>query len=228
MGHDDHVAPASGLLDRRADQSPERLPVAHAGGRRCHRGDAQHVPVAPATGSEALQEAVHECHAPLDVGQLIHRDALGRRRLLDDLLVDEHVAEGVGDQLADLGSAGTENPRDADHPPRHRRTVRRGALCRQRIGLSRRRPRRTPANVTQGTLAGMILESTHVATAIDRPAQEVYAFVSDPLNLPAWAAGLAQQRVAQVGGEWIAESPMGRVKVAFARDPTSSESPTTT
>ena len=65
--------------------------------------------------------------APLDVGQLIDRDALGRRRLLDDLLVDEHVPEGVGDQLADLGSAGTENPRDADHPPRHRRTVRRGA-----------------------------------------------------------------------------------------------------
>ena len=63
----------------------------------------------------------------------------------------------------------------------------------------------------------MILESTHVATAIDRPAQEVYAFVSEPLNLPAWAAGLAQQRVAQVGGEWIAESPMGRVTVAFAR-----------
>ena len=62
----------------------------------------------------------------------------------------------------------------------------------------------------------MILESTHVATAIDRPAQEVYAFVSDPLNLPAWAAGLAQQHVAQVDGEWIVESPMGRVKVAFA------------
>ena len=73
-----------------------------------------------------------------------------------------------------------------------------------------------PANVTQGTLAAMILESTHVATSIERPAQDVYAFVSDPPNLPSWAAGLAQQHVEQVDGEWIVESPMGRVTVAFA------------
>lgn len=62
----------------------------------------------------------------------------------------------------------------------------------------------------------MILESAHVATSIDRPAAEVYEFVVEPRNLPSWAAGLAEGAVEQVDGQWIAESPMGRVAVAFA------------
>jgi hypothetical protein len=62
----------------------------------------------------------------------------------------------------------------------------------------------------------MIFESSHVATSIDRPADEVYAFVSDPRNLPAWAAGLAEREVEQQDDEWIVESPMGKVTVAFA------------
>ena len=57
--------------------------------------------------------------------------------------------------------------------------------------------------------------SRHVSTHIDRPAQEVYDYASDPANLAAWAAGLSSG-VEQVDGEWIAESPMGRVVVAFA------------
>jgi hypothetical protein len=62
----------------------------------------------------------------------------------------------------------------------------------------------------------MVLESTHVATSINRTAEEVYRFVADPRNLPAWAAGLAEREVELVGDEWVVESPMGRVKVAFA------------
>ena len=62
----------------------------------------------------------------------------------------------------------------------------------------------------------MVFESTHVATSIDRPAEAVYAYASDPANLPAWAAGLAHSDLEMVDGEWVVESPMGRVVVAFA------------
>jgi hypothetical protein len=34
-------------------------------------------------------------------------------------------------------------------------------------------------------------ESIHVSEYIDRSPEEVYAFASDPANLPAWAAGLS-------------------------------------
>jgi hypothetical protein len=62
----------------------------------------------------------------------------------------------------------------------------------------------------------MTAESSHVATSIDRPAGDVYAFVTDPRNLPRWAAGLAERDVELVDGAWVADSPMGRVSVSFA------------
>jgi hypothetical protein len=43
----------------------------------------------------------------------------------------------------------------------------------------------------------------------------VYAFASEPANLPRWASGLSSG-IEEVDGEWVAESPMGRVKVALA------------
>ena len=61
----------------------------------------------------------------------------------------------------------------------------------------------------------MIPESAHLAVSIDRPAEDVYAFASNPRNLPRWAAGLAQQEVELVDGVWVVESPMGRVTVEF-------------
>jgi uncharacterized protein YndB with AHSA1/START domain len=57
--------------------------------------------------------------------------------------------------------------------------------------------------------------SLHLSVSIDRPAAEVYAYARDPANLPAWAAGLAGG-IALVDGEWVADSPMGRVVVRFA------------
>jgi hypothetical protein len=57
--------------------------------------------------------------------------------------------------------------------------------------------------------------SKHISVTIERVAAEVYAFVSDPRNLPQWAAGLSGS-IEQVNGEWIADSPMGAVKVALA------------
>ncbi|MFI1094081.1 SRPBCC family protein [Streptomyces sp. NPDC020917] len=58
-------------------------------------------------------------------------------------------------------------------------------------------------------------ESRHLSTHIDRLAEEVYGYASDPANLPEWAPGLGSS-VETVGGQWIVESPMGRVVVAFA------------
>ena len=63
----------------------------------------------------------------------------------------------------------------------------------------------------------MATESRHVSIAIDRPAGEVYEYVRNPANLPQWAAGLGGS-IEHVDGQWVAESPMGRVVVAFAPD----------
>lgn len=61
----------------------------------------------------------------------------------------------------------------------------------------------------------MTFDSRHVSVSINRPADRVYEFASDPENLPNWAAGLSGS-IAFVDGEWIAESPMGRIKVKIA------------
>jgi hypothetical protein len=60
----------------------------------------------------------------------------------------------------------------------------------------------------------MPLESVHLGVTIACPAGDVYAFVTDPTNLPRWAAGLGSS-VAYVDAQWVADSPMGRVIVAF-------------
>ncbi|MCA1689392.1 MAG: SRPBCC family protein [Actinobacteria bacterium] len=61
----------------------------------------------------------------------------------------------------------------------------------------------------------MASESRHVSASIDRSAAEVYDFASSPTNLPLWAAGLAGS-VELVEGQWVGDSPMGRVTIAFA------------
>jgi uncharacterized membrane protein len=61
----------------------------------------------------------------------------------------------------------------------------------------------------------MTFKSKHISVSINRPADHVYEFASNPGNLPKWAAGLGGS-IKNVNGEWIAESPMGRVKVKFA------------
>ncbi|MFE2459483.1 SRPBCC family protein [Streptomyces sp. NPDC059402] len=58
-------------------------------------------------------------------------------------------------------------------------------------------------------------ESRHLSIRVDRPVEDVYAYASDPANLPAWAHGLGGS-IEKVADEWIADSsPLGRVKVAF-------------
>ncbi|MER6116676.1 SRPBCC family protein [Streptomyces sp. A0642] len=58
-------------------------------------------------------------------------------------------------------------------------------------------------------------ESRHIGIRIAAPAAAVYAYASDPGNLPAWAQGLGGS-IEEIDGQWVAESsPMGRVVVAF-------------
>jgi hypothetical protein len=58
-------------------------------------------------------------------------------------------------------------------------------------------------------------ESRHLSERIDLPADKVYAYVSDPANLPRWAPGLGSA-VEQVDGQWFVDTPAGRVRLAFA------------
>lgn len=52
--------------------------------------------------------------------------------------------------------------------------------------------------------------SRHVSVWIDADAATVYGYVSNPVNLPQWAAGLADGAPRQVDGRWVVTSPMGR------------------
>ena len=61
----------------------------------------------------------------------------------------------------------------------------------------------------------MTFKSQHISVSINRPTDQVYEFVSNPENLPKWATGISGS-IENVNGDWIAESPMGRVKVKFA------------
>jgi hypothetical protein len=61
----------------------------------------------------------------------------------------------------------------------------------------------------------LTFKSRHVNISISRSADKVYDFVSNPQNLPLWAGGLSGS-IKNVNGEWVAESPMGTVKIRFA------------
>jgi hypothetical protein len=51
--------------------------------------------------------------------------------------------------------------------------------------------------------------SLHVSQWIDADAAEVYAFAADPVNLPGWAAGLADPKLAGVGVEFAPHNEFG-------------------
>ncbi|GAA4558981.1 SRPBCC family protein [Planotetraspora kaengkrachanensis] len=61
----------------------------------------------------------------------------------------------------------------------------------------------------------MASQSRHISEQIDRPADEVYEYASNPANIPEWAPGLGSA-VENVGGRWFVETGGGRVGVAFA------------
>ena len=61
----------------------------------------------------------------------------------------------------------------------------------------------------------MTFKSQHISVSINCSADELYEFASNPENLPKWAAGLSGS-IKKVGEDWIADSPMGTIKVKFA------------
>jgi steroid delta-isomerase-like uncharacterized protein len=70
--------------------------------------------------------------------------------------------------------------------------------------------------LTMSTMSSAMREARHLGVFINRPAQEVYDFVSKPENIPQWATGLGGS-IQKVKGEWIADSPMGKVKIHMAK-----------
>jgi hypothetical protein len=68
--------------------------------------------------------------------------------------------------------------------------------------------------VPDGQNACMPSDTRHLGERIARPAAEVYAFVSDPANLPRWSSGLGSA-IALTDGEWFIESPEGKLRFAY-------------
>lgn len=61
----------------------------------------------------------------------------------------------------------------------------------------------------------MTRKTRHISISINAGLDSVYQFISEPRNLPQWAAGLAQSTITKSGDDWFAESPMGLVKIRF-------------
>jgi hypothetical protein len=71
-----------------------------------------------------------------------------------------------------------------------------------------------PATAEGGNPMTTLQPVRHVSVSIARAPADVYAFASDPTNLPRWASGLAG-KVEQVDGEWVGEGPTGKVRIRF-------------
>lgn len=48
--------------------------------------------------------------------------------------------------------------------------------------------------------------SRHIGVRIDRTADDVYTFASDPANMPAWAHGLGRS-IRKIDGRWSRKTP---------------------
>ena len=60
-----------------------------------------------------------------------------------------------------------------------------------------------------------LLQSRTLSVSINCPADRVYAFVSNPENLPGWAAGLCRS-VSKSDAGWIVETTRGPMNLRFA------------
>jgi hypothetical protein len=61
----------------------------------------------------------------------------------------------------------------------------------------------------------MTSTSRHISIHIHRSPVDVYVYASDPANLPHWASGIGDS-IELVDGDWVVESPAGRMLIAFA------------
>lgn len=58
------------------------------------------------------------------------------------------------------------------------------------------------------------MKSHTISVFVAAPTAHVYAFASNPENLPLWVPSFFLS-VERVGGEWVAQSPMGRIVLSF-------------
>ena len=61
----------------------------------------------------------------------------------------------------------------------------------------------------------MLLKSKTVTISIDCSPSKLYAFVSNPSNLPQWAKTFCRS-VEKSNGEWVMETPQGKVKIRIS------------
>ena len=54
-------------------------------------------------------------------------------------------------------------------------------------------------------------EVQHISISIRRSPNDVYAFITNGEYLSRWATGLGD-KIQRVGGEWVAEGPLGKVR----------------
>jgi hypothetical protein len=60
-----------------------------------------------------------------------------------------------------------------------------------------------------------LFEVRNIFVSIRRSPSDVYAFVTNGENVPRWAKGLGT-KIRRAGDEWVAEGPVGTVRVRFA------------
>ncbi|MGK0685004.1 SRPBCC family protein [Serratia marcescens] len=60
-----------------------------------------------------------------------------------------------------------------------------------------------------------MLSAQTLHIAINRPCDEVYAFLSRPENFPLWAKGLANS-LRQEDEGWVADTPQGKLRIRFS------------
>lgn len=58
----------------------------------------------------------------------------------------------------------------------------------------------------------------HISLGIERPYEAVYGFLSNPENFPKWASGLGKSFQPAGEREWLADTPMGRLRVRFSEE----------
>lgn len=61
-----------------------------------------------------------------------------------------------------------------------------------------------------------VLPTRHISIAIDRPIEEVYGFLAEPMNFPKWAEGLGDEFSHVEGMTYRARTPMGPMRVLFS------------
>ncbi len=62
----------------------------------------------------------------------------------------------------------------------------------------------------------LLLKSRTVSVSINCDPTTVYAFVSNPENLPKWATTFCRS-IKQLNGEWMADTPQGSVTISLVR-----------